>query len=183
MIKYLAILFITFLFSQCTTPSDIYYQVVGMEISNVDNTGSSIEDLQKDSVWALVYGIQLLYTVEPYDHSGAVRSKTTWKNKFKVSTIEIKVLENFDNTHPANSLLNDYFYVDDFRTIDEYIKDGIYGGNGRTAEDGLKEEWSVAEHLLLMESPSINGVYTFVIKIEQENNITLIDTTQVKLFK
>lgn len=173
----------------CREYADSLYEVVDMDANNADNTNEPPILVTSDSVAKKSYAIHLEYTML---YRGVENDEVTnpnendFRNINTTTSFNVYSLNTFDSIHPAGSSLNDYFLVSSgspygsTNTISSIIiKNQI--GKGEYSGDVL-DTWKSDQYLILMQPPTLNGTYSFVVDIKQSNNNSLIDTVTVRLY-
>ena len=120
-----------------------------------------------------------------------------YKIKNKITKIEIVSNQDFDDSHPTGSLLNDYFIP--YRLIKTCIENGgdfeSCAENQfeffNTLEEAFNRSFTQSSHidlsnsyneiniLDLIKKPDFNGFLKFIIELEFEDGMILIDSTKV----
>lgn len=151
----------------------ITYYTNGIVLANYDNCSDFI--IAADGpVGDSCYVIRVNYQSDQTAFNG-VNDNDTYEPGNLPTSVLIYSLQAFDGTHAAGSSLNEYF---------------IAGPRaGATAEDIVTQFVDTKDFypthdpddLWLMKPPATNGVYSFVVKMEFDNGITVRDTTTVNL--
>ena len=178
------ILFISvFQFYSCSKHTPAAYEIVGMSLSNSNNTGETPLDSSTDSIPKQAYAIKMTLNEVMRIKTEGDAQENGFINEDQLTSLNIFSLNNFDGTHNAGSSLNSYFLtqLNSSATIDAYVSKGLIGG-GKYDGGNYIDSWSTAQYLFLMTPPSLPGNQSFVVNIVFSDGRSLIDTINVNLY-
>lgn len=170
----------------CRTAYNYIYIIAGVTLHNEDNSGIVPVDASTNDIPAKAYAIRLEFANE-LTNPDKYHNDESYHNLLNpVTTFSITSLSDFDNTHPAGSVLNDYFLygaatyeVNNTDSIQNKLGD-IGGGKFNFAENKGKT-WTTNDYLLLMQPPAFLGNRSFVIHMDLKDNTSITDTITVNL--
>ena len=152
------------------------------QLENADNSGATPITSISDSVPMLAYAIEMTLFHElrhkpagdPYDNS--------FENEDRLISLNIRSLQDFDITHPANTSLNEYFLtqLSSMSTIDRFVTIGEIG-RGDLSGYNYIDSWTSLQYFFLMKPPSVPGTKSFVVEIGLSDGRNLSDTVNVTL--
>jgi hypothetical protein len=169
-------------------PSTTYkYKFDSIKLSHIDNSGQTPVYVDSGTIPKEAYGLQIELSLSKLalhkfsDFAGFNSTcafdcfcppETQYFPQDTLSAIRIISLNDFDNTHPANSEVSEYFKVltyNTYITIQEYLDypETIYSGQPFIELIGL----------YLMQAPLVTGDHRFRVEIVLSDGTTLISTS------
>ena len=104
--------------------------------------------------------------------------------KYKIDNIQIETLADFDEYKLHNSNISSYFKATKYNGILLSIEDLLKDMNEINGDSRHESALDQSIDLFLIESPTIDSIFRFVIKVHLDNDTTLTDTTKtVKIIK
>jgi len=185
--KRILVIFSLWVFAAGCRPTYPYeYIIAGLTLYNEDNSGIVPVDATTSDIPAKAYAIRLEFANE-FINPGKNHNDESYYNLMNsVKSFKVTSLSDFDNTHPAGSVLNDYFLygaatyeVNSSDSIQNKIRD-IGRGEFGSREDRSKG-WTTNDYLLLMQPPAFLGNRSFVIHMELKDNTSITDTITANL--
>jgi hypothetical protein len=171
---YLFVLMLSLFSFGCKRTTIVYY-TTGITLTNFDNAGPFIHEASGTSVNDSSYVIRINYTSDQTAYY-AVNDENTYEPGNKPTSIYVTSLQNFDSTHPAGSVLNDYFINGP----------GASWSTEQVVNDFLNTKDFYPTHepddLWLMVPPSFPGSYRFVVEMHFDNGVIASDTTSAITF-
>jgi hypothetical protein len=177
----------------CVAPTIYSYTNKSIDLKNLDNTG--IEPIVSDSnsIAKAAYGIRLTIEKEQiakseymnfhliqnsYATSCECPPPIQYNPKDSILSIKIMCLSDFDNTHPANSNVSEYFKIyknHSYTTIQNFIKNSHFILYDKT-------EFQTTIDFLLVQAPTINSIQKFKIQLYlSDNRVLEKETTSINL--
>ena len=197
MIKFGVIIFIGFSIRliiscnpcDCPETTTYKYKFDSVKILHIDNSGQTPVVVDTGTIPKEAYGLQLECSLSKLafhkssDFTGFNSSyafecfcppETQYFAQDTISEIRITSLNAFDNTHPVNSEISDYFKVltyNTYITIQKYIDypETIYYG----------EPYIEIIRIFLMQPPLITGEHRFKVEIELSGGLILTSTSSL----
>jgi hypothetical protein len=166
--------------SSCRKYAPSVYEVVGMRLSNCDNTGARPIDATTDSVPMNAYAIKITLDQEMRKKSDDPESESGSNNEDKLTSFELISLNDFDATHPAGTSLNAYFLsgLGASATIESLVSKGQIGSGSYNNSNA----WTSEKYLFLMTPPSTAAYQSFVLTMGFSDGRHLSDTVKVRLY-
>jgi hypothetical protein len=183
------LLFLAFLLPACAKHVPYQFIITDLALYNEDNSGRSAVDDSTGNIPAKAYAIRLEYTNQITGPTDKQDDESPFAAVNPVQSFAVYSLTDFDPTHPAGSLLNNYFLYSTYSsevgsadTIPAMIASG-YMGVGAGSIDGEQppKTWTVSNYLVLMQPPAYLGTRSFVIRIGLAGNSSLTDTITANL--
>jgi Domain of unknown function (DUF5034) len=171
-------------FYSCSKSIPSTFEVVGMSLSNSNNSDQIPFDATTDSVPKNAYAIKLtLNEVMRMQTEGGDPLDNGFINEDRLISFQINSLNNFDATHPTGSSLNAYFLtqLSSSATIEAYVSKGNIG-SGKYDGFNYMDNWSTQQYLYLMTPPGSAGNQSFIVEIGFSDGRTLSDTVNVILY-
>ena len=157
--------------ASCKRDTTTYF-TTGISVSNYDNCHAFIIEDANDTIGDTCYVIRINYASD-LTAFYSVDDNNTYVIANRPVSIEVTALQNFDVTHPAGSLLNDYFIAGPGinSTIDDVVT-----GFAQTQDYYPTHD---PDDLWLMQRPQTPGIYRFIVRMDFDNGVILRDTTEV----
>lgn len=174
---------ILFCFCSCSKHIPAEFEVVGMSLTNAENTGESPSESTNNNVPKQAYAIKMILNEEMRKKTEGDAQDNGFINEDKLIGLNIFSLYSFDAMHPAKTSLNDYFLTSlkSSATINTFISSGVIGG-GSLKNGNYTDSWSTNQHLYLMTPPVLPGAQSFVVKIDFSDGRSMCDTVNVTLY-
>jgi len=184
--RILVILSLWLLTAGCRTQYPYNYIISGLTLYNEDNSGLVPVDAATNDIPAKAYAIRLEFSNELTNPEKYHNDESYTNLLNSVKTFTVTSLSDFDNTHPAGSVLNDYFLygastyeVNATDSIQNKVKDIASGSYGYAAKH--PKTWIINDYLLLMQPPAYLGNRSFVIHMDLRDSTSITDTISVNL--
>lgn len=170
----LKIITLAFLFIccySCRHRGDFLYETTSMYVGNADASGEKIVDDGIESLPASAYSIKLVLHNVVTEYAGPNKNddESGYLRKYPLTEFKIYSLQNYNQTHPANSDVSEYFDIGSNK---------LYGPNIRPNPEKVFEE---KYYYKMTTAPDSTGNYSFKIRIQFEDESSFIDTANVKL--
>ena len=152
----------------------ITYYTNGIKLSNYDNSGSYLRAADvtvKDSCYVL----RIDYTSDQSQYY-TVDDDHRYEPGNLPTSIFVRALEAFDSTHPAGSLLNEYFIAGP--GINSSVDDVVYSFQSTRDYYPTHDP----DDLWLMVPPSSTGPFHFTVEMQFNDGVTVRDTTSIIYF-
>jgi hypothetical protein len=170
----------------CRTHYPYNYIIAGLTLHNEDNSGLVPVDANTNDIPAKAYAIRLEFANELTNPEKYHNDESYYTLLNPAKTFTITSLSDFDNTHPAGSVLNDYFLygastyeVNNTDSIQNKI--GKIGRGKFNFSQELPNSWTTNDYLLLMQPPAVPGNRSFVLHMELKDSTSITDTITVNL--
>ena len=183
------LLFLAFLLPACSKHLPYQFIISGLQLHNENNSGRNAVDDSSGNIPARAYAIRLEYTNQITGSTNKQDDESPFVAVNPVQSFTVSSLTDFDPTHPAGSLLNNYFLYSTFSSqvssadsIPALIAGGFMGG-GDGSEIGTQppKTWTIDNYLVLMQPPAYLGNRSFVIRVGFAGNSSLTDTITANL--
>jgi len=177
---------------ECQPPVEFKYTFDCIETFHLDNSGQAPAIVDKGVIHKEAYGIQIEYSLLPlacnkpfsfsafnaaYAYSCRCPPDIQYLAQDTISAIRIKNLNDFDQTHPADSDISDYFKVLDY---DKYITFQELIDAYETMYEEKPEKDLIK--IFLMQPPTQTGEHRFQVEFLLSNGTILTSvTTPIKL--
>ena len=181
-----------------TTKYESYFHAT-LRLKNLDNSGEKVIETETLQINKNAYGIRLYLTRErsivacaqqgnfifiqsAYATSIECPPEYMYSPKDSIVSIKILTLNNFDDTHPANSEITDYFRAaHSYSKIEDYISSIYYTyGDDNEFENSRNKE--VILDLLLMTAPTTDNKQQFEIRVAlSDGRILQQQTSEIEL--
>jgi hypothetical protein len=171
----------------CSKHTPYYYTITDLQLYNSDNAGEAPADAATNDIRAKSYAIRLEFTHQLADSLKGQDDESGFQVLYPVRLFTVTSLTDFDPSHPAGSVLNNYFLYRYYPVISArdsiaaHIANGTIGAGGVFGISKVPETWTNNHYLLLMQPPAYFGNRSFVIYTETNNNTILRDTITVNL--
>lgn len=181
--KFLFAIILFFLFS-CSKHIPAVYEVVGMSLSNSDNTGQTPIDAVVDSVPKYAYAIKMTLNEEMRIKTEGDATENGFTNEDKLTLLNIYSIDDFDSLHLAGASLNPYFLTNLYSsaTIDAFVSAGNIGYGKYSDSYNYIDSWSTEQYFYLMHAPVSSNNQSFVIEVGLSDGRFFKDTVNVKLY-
>jgi len=176
----------------CNEGAEFKYTFDCMEAFHIDNAGQTSIVVEGGTILKEAYGIQIEFALlqlacnKPFSFS-AFNSAYAFKCECPpeiqylaqdtISSIQIKAINDFDQTHPANSDISDYFKVldyDNYITLQEFIDAPETMYETKPVKDSVR--------IFLMQPPVHIGEHRFQVEVLLSNGTILTaETTPINL--
>ena len=186
---FLALLAPALLLPACAKHVPYQFVITDLKLYNENNSGRSAVDDTTGNIPAKAYAIRLEYTNQITGSTNKQDDESPFVAVNPVRSFVVYSLTDFDPSHPAGSLLNDYFLysayssgVSSADTIATVLAAG-YMGVGYGSIDGNQppRTWTVNNYLVLMQPPAYLGTRSFVIQVGFAGNNSITDTITANL--
>ena len=183
------LLFLAFLLPACSKHVPYQFVITALQLYNENNSGRNAVDDSSGNIPAKAYAIRLEYTNQITGSTDKQDDESMFAPVNPVQSFAVYSLTDFDSTHPAGSLLNDYFLYSTFSSqvssadsIPALIAGGFMGG-GDGSEIGTQppKTWTINNYLVLMQPPAYLGARSFVIRVGFAGNSSITDTITANL--
>ncbi len=183
------LLFLAFLLPACSKHVPYQFVITALKPYNENNSGRNAVDDSTGNIPAKAYAIRLEYTNQITGSTDKQDDESIFAPVNPVQSFAVYSLTDFDPSHPAGSLLNDYFLYSDYSsqvssadTIPALLAGGGMG-TGYGSIDGANppKTWTVNNYLVLMQPPAYLGTRSFVIRVGFAGNSSLTDTITANL--
>jgi hypothetical protein len=169
----------------CTHHGNFLYETDSMYLGNADSGGEKITDEGIDSVSGKRYAVKMVLHNKVTDYEGKNKdvNESNYRRKYYLTELKIYTLQNYNQSHPANSDISEYFI---------YSKGSKYTVNYMVEKDGLsypqsrpnpEEEFEDSYYFRMMAPPDSTGYYSFKIRLQFADESSFTDTTRIKLFR
>lgn len=172
----------------CRTHYNYKYIIAGVTLYNEDNSGIEPVDAGANAIPAKAYAIRLEFANELTNPEQYHNDESYMNLLNPVTSFSVTSLSDFDNTHAAGSVLNDYFLygastyeVNSTDSIQNKLKAGAIGSGKYSFSQAIPKSWTTNDYLLLMQPPAFPGNRSFVIHMELKDNTSITDTLTVNL--
>jgi hypothetical protein len=172
----------------CSPHPIVKYKATALQLYNVNNGGDTPVDVTTSQVAAKAYAMRLEYS-DVVVGNNSNEDEVDFVSANPTKTFMVYSLSDFDATHPARTLLNDYFLYSLYGTVvtsADSIQNQLalgqiathpYTFGGPTAPNS----WKSSDYLVLMHPPAILGTRSFVVDIGFADNTHISDTISVTL--
>jgi hypothetical protein len=186
---------------QCDTSNLKYkwdtFDLIKLKITSVENDRITFKEIDTTSYPSEKFGIQIKmngYTIAYRNHTkynwiqdcnaqlfDCFNDYTTDNN---IAEIKIITISNFDNQHPKNSDISDYFqaalYSNRLTSINNYLRD-INEINGSHRD--LPKIFSEEINIFLNSKPTNDSIFRFAVNVILQDNTSISDTTNAIIIK
>jgi hypothetical protein len=147
------------------------YFTTGIAVSNYDNCQAFIIEDDNDTIGDTCYVIRINYASDQTAYY-SVDDNNSYGIANRPVSIAVTSFQNFDATHPAGTLLNDYFIAGP--GINSTINDVVTGFEFTQDYYPTHDP----DDLWLMQRPQSPGNYQFIVRMDFDNGVILRDTTE-----
>lgn len=184
-------LFLLLLFSlvSCRKVPSYLYKVTSLQLYNVDHSDNTPITVTSGAVPAKAYCIRMEYITEiTGSTSGQDPHESGYSLYTKIARFNISSTSDFDQRHPAGTLLNAYFYygghsalVGAKDSIPYALANNLILASYRS--DITKNSWQDSAFLVLMQPPiqAYPGLRTFIVNVVLADSTQLTDSLSVNL--
>jgi hypothetical protein len=173
----------------CPPTTSYKYSFDSVDIFNIDNSGQTPVLVTSGTIPKEAYGMQIECSLKQiafnkfrvfetfnsvYAYDCFCPPEIEYIAQDTITDLRIMSLNDFDETHPANSNISEYFKVLTHKT---YITIQNYIDSPEIIYYEVPDKEIIT--LYLMQPPTITGEHRFLVEIELSGTVTLISSTTV----